>query len=91
MALQTLLMVFEVGPTELIVFLVLLVLALVVPLLVIGLVAFWIWMLVDCLTNEPAQGNDKVVWALVILLLQTLGALLYFLIRRPQRIREVGQ
>ncbi len=31
--------------------------------LVVALVAtvFWIWMLIDCLTQEPSEGNDKLV------------------------------
>ena len=51
---------------------------------------FWIWMLADCLINESSRGNDKIIWALVILLTHFLGAFLYFVIRRPQRKREVG-
>jgi hypothetical protein len=51
---------------------------------------FWIWMLIDCATKEPSQGNDKVVWILVIALTHLLGAAIYFLVRRPQRIREHG-
>ena len=62
------------------------------PFLLIGLLGtvFWVWMLVDCLTKEPSTGNDKVVWAIVILFTHLLGAALYFLIRRPQRISEHG-
>jgi len=52
---------------------------------------FWIWMLVDCATKEPSQGNDKIVWILVIILTAWIGALIYFLIRRPERIRENGR
>ena len=55
-------------------------------IVVIGFV-FWIWMLIDCLTNEPSEGNDKLAWLLVIILLHGLGALLYFFIRRTPRIR----
>ena len=51
----------------------------------------WIWMLVDCLTKEPSEGNDKVVWALVIVLTHWVGALIYLLVRRPKRIEELGQ
>jgi cytochrome c oxidase assembly factor CtaG len=51
---------------------------------------FWVWMLVDCATNEPSEGNNKVVWILVIVLLHFLGALIYFIFRRPQRIQEQG-
>ncbi len=53
--------------------------------------AFWIWMLIDCITKEPSTNNEKIVWILVIVLLHFLGALLYLLVRRPQRIRETGQ
>ncbi len=51
---------------------------------------FWIWALVDCLTKEPSKGNDKIIWILVIVLLGLIGALVYVFVRRPQRIREVG-
>ncbi len=61
--------------------------------LAIGLVvlAFWIWMLVDCIKNEPSEGNDKVVWVLVIALAGWLGALIYLFARRPARIRQFGR
>lgn len=50
--------------------------------------AFWIWMLVDCARNEPAAGNDRIAWILIIALTHLVGALLYFFIRRPERMRE---
>lgn len=53
--------------------------------------AFWIWMIVDCATNEPSEGNDKVIWILVIIFTHCIGALLYFLIRRPERMRIHGR
>ena len=59
-----------------------------------GLVAlatiFWLWTLIDCLTKEPAEGNDKVAWALFILLVPLVGALTYYFVRRPERIKAVG-
>ncbi len=51
----------------------------------------WIWALVDCLRNEPSEGNDKIIWVLVILLTSALGALIYLFVRRPQRIKELGK
>ncbi|QDT45741.1 hypothetical protein Pan241w_58690 [Gimesia alba] len=51
----------------------------------------WIWMLVDCLKNEPAEGNDKVIWVLLMVFLGIIGSLLYYFIRRPQRIERFGQ
>lgn len=50
--------------------------------------AFWLWMLVDCLTNEASEGNDKIVWALVIILTNWIGAVIYFIVRRPERKRQ---
>ena len=50
----------------------------------------WIWALVDCVTREPSTGNDKIVWLLLILFLQFIGAIIYLLVRRPQRIRLLG-
>ena len=59
-------------------------------LLVLALMAFWIWMLVDCATKEPSAGNEKIIWILVIIFTHWIGALIYFLVRRPQRKKEFG-
>jgi hypothetical protein len=56
-----------------------------------GMLVFWLWMLVDCATKERNEGNDRIVWLLVILLAQILGALVYFYVRRPARMRELGR
>lgn len=52
---------------------------------------FWIWMIIDCAVNETNEGNTKIVWILIIIFTHGLGALLYFLIRRPQRKAELGR
>lgn len=57
----------------------------------IGIFVFWIWMLVDCATKEPNQGNDKIVWVLIIVLTFIIGALLYYIVRRPKRKEEFGE
>ena len=56
-----------------------------------GVCAFWIWMLVECLTKESDTGNTKVTWLLVILFAQIIGALIYYFARRPQRYAELGR
>lgn len=61
-----------------------------VGLIGMALFAFWIWMLVDCATKEPGQGNEKIIWILVIIFAHWIGALIYFLVRRPQRKRDFG-
>lgn len=62
---------------------------------ILGLIAilgtiFWIWMIVDCATNEPADSTDKVLWVLVIVLTHLIGAAIYFFVRRPARKKIVG-
>lgn len=52
---------------------------------------FWIWILIDCATNEPSQGNDKVIWILVLIFTHWIGAMIYLLVRRPERIRLYGR
>ena len=51
---------------------------------------FWISMIVECATKEPSQGNDKIVWIMIIIFAQLIGALIYYFIRRPQRIAQYG-
>lgn len=51
----------------------------------------WIWMLIECATKESSTGNDKIVWIIVIALTHWIGALIYFVVRRPKRIAETGQ
>jgi hypothetical protein len=49
-------------------------------------VALWIWMLVDCLTRKDFdKEDDKLLWAIVILLGSWIGMLLYyFLVKRKK-------
>jgi hypothetical protein len=46
--------------------------------------AFWLWMLIDCLTNSRLKGADKIVWALVIIFLPCIGSLIYYFIGRKR-------
>jgi H+/Cl- antiporter ClcA len=54
-------------------------------LISLAALAFWIWMIVDCATKETSEGHQKIVWILVILLANFLGALIYFLVRKLPR------
>jgi hypothetical protein len=53
--------------------------------------AFWIWMIIDCATKEPSEGNDKLVWIVIIVFTHIIGALIYYFVRRPRRIAQLGQ
>jgi hypothetical protein len=54
-----------------------LVLFVAVPL-ILSLLAFWVWMLVDCLTKEEKEGSNRLIWTLAIILTKFLGATLYY-------------
>ena len=62
-------------------------------LLVLGIggTILWIWMIVDCATKEPSEGNEKLIWILIVVLTHWIGALIYLLVRRPKRIQQVGR
>lgn len=51
--------------------------------LVLGIMGFWIWMLVDCATKE--NSNNRVLWLLVIALSGIIGAVIYFFVRKLPR------
>jgi hypothetical protein len=68
----------------------LMVLMMILLIAAVGL-GFWIWALVDCVTKEPPQGNDRLMWILIIALAGWIGALIYVLVRRPQRIQIMGR
>jgi hypothetical protein len=62
--------------------------------LVSGLVAlllsiFWLWMLIDALTNNSIRGTEKLIWVLVIIFTHFLGALIYFLVARGGRATPI--
>ena len=58
--------------------------------LLLGTSVFWVYMIIECATKEPASGNGKVVWILIIIFTHWIGALIYYFVRRPQRIAELG-
>lgn len=60
-------------------------------LIVAGMMTLWIWTLMDCIRNEPSEGNDKVVWVVVIAAMNWIGALIYLIVRRPQRQTTLGR
>jgi Phospholipase_D-nuclease N-terminal len=55
-------------------------------LLILAASIFWAWMLVDVLTNRRLYGTDKLVWVVMVIFLSYLGAALYFMIGREQRV-----
>lgn len=58
--------------------------------LMLLLPAFWVWMLVDCLTHETPKDNEKLLWVLLIIFTKFIGAAVYYFVRRPKRLVELG-
>jgi hypothetical protein len=48
-------------------------------------IAFWVWMLIDCVTKETDVGNSRLIWVLIIVLTGAIGGLIYFFVRRQPR------
>ena len=49
--------------------------------------SYWISALVDMLKNTAIQGSDKIVWTLVIIFLNILGAIIYFFVAPRPKLR----
>jgi len=63
------------------------------PLIALGVIfatLYWWQTLLEILNQEPAEGNDRLIWLIVVLCLHFFGALLYRYNRRPARIRIYG-
>lgn len=58
--------------------------------LVLAATIFWIYMIIECATKESSAGSEKLIWILIIIFTHLIGALLYYFVRRPQRIAELG-
>ena len=59
--------------------------------IVVSLTVLWIWVLIDCIKNESTEGNERIVWVVVIVVTHWIGALIYLIARRPQRKALLGQ
>jgi hypothetical protein len=47
----------------------------------------WVFALIDILRNEFKGQNEKLIWVLIIIFVPLLGAILYFVIGRKNRIK----
>ncbi len=66
-----------IGPQEIIIILIIVPVFLIIPIIA----------LIDILKND-FEGNNKIIWVLVILFLWLIGAILYYFIGRNQKIRK---
>ena len=53
---------------------------------IILLYVFWIFMIVDAAKRKFKNENDKILWILVVVLAQIIGAIVYyFVVKRQDR------
>ena len=48
----------------------------------LALFAFWVWSLVDAIKNPKLDGNMRLIWVIVIVVVGPLGSLIYLLAGR---------
>ncbi|MBI2542119.1 PLDc N-terminal domain-containing protein [Candidatus Woesearchaeota archaeon] len=53
--------------------------------------AFWIWMIIDCAKRNFKKDTDKVVWMLVIVFLNILGAAIYYFVVKAGDKKEMKE
>lgn len=51
-------------------------------LVAIIILILWVWMIVDCAKRRFKNDTEKIVWIVVIVLGQWVGALVYFIVIR---------
>jgi len=51
----------------------------------VGILIFWIWMLIDAIQNKGLSDGEKIGWVLAIVFLHIIGSILYFFIGHPKR------
>ncbi len=51
---------------------------------------FWVAMLIEAALYEK-KDNERLLWVIIIIFTNLIGALIYLLARRPQRISETGK
>ena len=49
-------------------------------ILAVAAFAFWVWMIIDCAERKFKDKNDKLIWILVIIFLNWVGALIYYFV-----------
>ena len=49
-------------------------------LLIFASIGFYIWMLVDSIMRDYEKNDEKLVWILLIVFTQIIGAIIYFFV-----------
>ncbi len=52
---------------------------------------FWMWMIVDSVTNPRLEQDRRILWVLVVIFTHIVGAFLYFFFGRPKKQNPFSQ
>jgi len=55
------------------------------------LLAFWIWMIVDVAQRHFKDESEKIVWVLVVVLANWVGALIYYIIVKNSNPKGISK
>ena len=64
----------------------------IIPLVLMGILffVFWLITLIDAITRKFKEGNEKILWVLVIILTGIIGSLIYyFVVYRKDKIKTM--
>ncbi|MDR3229749.1 MAG: aldo/keto reductase [Puniceicoccales bacterium] len=50
----------------------------------VACIIFWICMLVSCVSNVHPRRDDRLIWVIILVTTNILGAVLYFFLQRPK-------
>jgi hypothetical protein len=50
----------------------------------LALFGFWVWMLIHAIQNRGLNDSERIVWVIVIVFVNLLGAIIYFFVGRPK-------
>jgi hypothetical protein len=56
-----------------------------IDIIPVAITIFWIWMIVDCITNDKLRGGSKIWWLLIIFFSHIIGAVIYYFMRSSER------
>ena len=48
----------------------------------------WLWAIIDLLRSDFSNGINKIVWAIIIIFVPFLGAILYLILGRSQKLKS---
>jgi prolipoprotein diacylglyceryltransferase len=66
------------------------IISLFIGLISLAAFAFWLWMLIDVITKCPSADNKKVIWVLVVIFTNIIGAAIYYFVQRPKNPATVS-